>query len=130
MTQDHPETPRTAGLDVLIRATRFDNGQCRSCNWSADFPSDPKGIDGHGRNCAYAAAIRWAEAAARQVTELRAAAREVWASVPASYDYDDPMVQRHAKALNALGRLVEEYAPFAAAGRLLAGDKAEAPLNE
>jgi hypothetical protein len=51
------------------------------------------------------------------LSELRAAAREVWASIPASYDYDDPMVQRHAKALNALGALVEEYAPFAAQDR-------------
>jgi hypothetical protein len=50
---------------------------------------------------------------ARLGARLREAAREVWASIPASYDYDDPMVQRHAKALNALGGLVEEYAPFA-----------------
>ena len=30
-------------------------------------------------------------------------AREVWDSIPSSYDDTDPLVQRHARALNALG---------------------------
>ena len=38
--------------------------------------------------------------------ELVAALREVWESVPVTYDPDDPMVQRHARALNAVGALL------------------------
>ena len=34
---------------------------------------------------------------------LAAIAQEVWDSIPASYDDNDPMVKRHARALNALG---------------------------
>ena len=40
------------------------------------------------------------------ITELYAAATEVWASIPSSYDHTDPMVQRHARALNDLGVLL------------------------
>lgn len=39
----------------------------------------------------------------RRLCGVEKAAAEVWASVPASYDPHDPMVIRHAKALNALG---------------------------
>ncbi len=39
----------------------------------------------------------------RPADAVREAAREVWESVPASHDPNDPMVQRHARALNALG---------------------------
>ena len=38
--------------------------------------------------------------------ELEAAAREVWISVPSSYDDNDPLVRRHAAALCALGRIL------------------------
>lgn len=38
---------------------------------------------------------------------LREAAQEVWDSVPASYEPDDPMVKRHAAALIALGAALE-----------------------
>lgn len=37
------------------------------------------------------------------LAELWEAAGEVWASIPSTYDEKDPMVQRHARALNALG---------------------------
>ena len=40
---------------------------------------------------------------AQELLILEKAAIEVWASVPASYDPSDPMMIRHAKALNALG---------------------------
>lgn len=40
--------------------------------------------------------------------ELREAAQEVWDSVPATFDKDDPMVQRHARALNALRAALED----------------------
>lgn len=43
---------------------------------------------------------------ARAVVE---AAKEVWASVPASYSKEDPMVSRHARALNVLGDAVRAY---------------------
>jgi len=37
-----------------------------------------------------------------RVAALEEALREVWESVPSSYREDDPMVQRHAQALNAI----------------------------
>lgn len=37
-----------------------------------------------------------------RVGRLEAVARAVWDSIPATYDDTDAMVQRHAKALNAL----------------------------
>ena len=39
---------------------------------------------------------------------LRAAAQEVWDSVPASYEPADAMVRRHAEALIALGTALED----------------------
>lgn len=47
------------------------------------------------------ALIRWWNR--RAPDALREAAEEVWASIPATYDESDPMVQRHARALLALG---------------------------
>jgi hypothetical protein len=40
--------------------------------------------------------------------ELLKIAREVWESVPSSYDPKDKMVQSHSKALNALGAFLAE----------------------
>ena len=45
-------------------------------------------------------------AALERTERLEAVLREVWDSIPSSYDTDDPMVQRHAAALNALGSLL------------------------
>jgi hypothetical protein len=38
--------------------------------------------------------------------ELGAALCEVWDTVPGTYDANDPMVRRHAAALNAAGAVV------------------------
>ncbi len=38
----------------------------------------------------------------RALLDVAKAAREVWESVPATYDAGDPLVQRHARVLNAL----------------------------
>lgn len=46
---------------------------------------------------------------------LEEAAREVWNSVPATFEQTDPMVRRHAAALNALGALLSPT-PEAAGG--------------
>jgi hypothetical protein len=42
--------------------------------------------------------------------ETRDALAEVWASIPASFDVADPMVQRHSRALIALGPLLSALA--------------------
>lgn len=42
---------------------------------------------------------------------LEVLAREVWESVPSSFDNNDPMVRRHAEALNALGVALREVWP-------------------
>ncbi len=39
----------------------------------------------------------------RALIAIAEAAQEVWDSVPGTYDANDPAVQRHAAALNALG---------------------------
>jgi hypothetical protein len=44
---------------------------------------------------------------AGDLERLRTAAQEVWDSVPATYEEADPMVIRHARALNDLGRVLE-----------------------
>ncbi len=38
---------------------------------------------------------------------MLARAHEVWDSIPATHEDDDPMVQRHAKALNALPEVID-----------------------
>jgi len=40
--------------------------------------------------------------AAAALAEVRGLLTEIWHSIPSSYDEADPMVQRHARALNAL----------------------------
>lgn len=45
-------------------------------------------------------------AAQARAKELEAALREVWESVPASNDENDPTVRRHARALNAISPLL------------------------
>jgi hypothetical protein len=42
-----------------------------------------------------------------EVVCLADALREVWESVPATYEPTDPRVRRHAAALNAAGAIVE-----------------------
>ena len=37
-----------------------------------------------------------------RIQELELLLREIWDSIPSTYDENDPMVQRHAKALNAI----------------------------
>ena len=39
-----------------------------------------------------------------RVRELEAKLLEVWESVPATYDDADPLADRHAQALNAIGK--------------------------
>ena len=39
--------------------------------------------------------------------EMVGALRAIWDTVPATYDPDDPMVRRHAAALNAAGMIVD-----------------------
>src|SRR5262249_1400239 len=41
-----------------------------------------------------------------RAARLEAVLRALWDSIPSSDDTDDPMVQRHAAALNALGSLL------------------------
>lgn len=55
--------------------------------------------------------LRWAVTAGLHYTarceELRETAQEVWDSVPASYSPEDPMVMRHAAALNNLHAVLQ-----------------------
>jgi hypothetical protein len=44
--------------------------------------------------------------ALREAAAILGAAQEVWDSVPATYDETDPVVKRHAAALNNLGALL------------------------
>lgn len=55
----------------------------------------------HGHYCRFAdAQARIAEQAA-EIERLRKLVKEVWDSVPSSFDDDDPMVKRHHAALYA-----------------------------
>lgn len=53
------------------------------------------------------AAERIIDALNSAVTDVLTLAREVVDSIPATYDETDPLVQRHARALNALSRAVQ-----------------------
>jgi len=48
--------------------------------------------------------------------ETREALAEIWASIPASFDLDDPMVQRHSRALIALGPFLSALAALTERG--------------
>jgi len=61
------------------------------------------------------------EMAGDEIVRLRGVIREVRDSVPATCDYEDPMVERHAKALNACreasitqGQAISQACEFAA----------------
>ena len=80
-------TPRT-DIDAVDDACRRNSG----------VPGPVPGID--------AKTVRAMSAELRRLRVLETVAAEVWASVPASYDPADPMVVRHAKALNALSSML------------------------
>jgi len=71
-------------------------------------PPDYFGDDGEWRPVEPMHVARYALSLLARVREIEAAVREVWESIPASYDPQDPMVQRHAAALNALAPIVRE----------------------
>ena len=71
------------------KGTGFCN--CKTIGYSNDWPCPVQGM-------------------ARALRILVEAVREVYASVPSTYDKDDPMVKRHARALNAIPEAIEQAA--------------------
>ena len=64
-----------------------------------------------GADIAMVEAVKYGDELLVRIAELEAikrAAQEVWDSVPASYDADDPMVQRHGRALTGLGAALSQ----------------------
>lgn len=87
------ECPFCGGA-LRIAAKRWFRSHCPTCHMIGPMPNHPAMPTRES-------AIRASNT--RPADAVREAAREVWESVPSSYDENDPMVQRHARALNALG---------------------------
>jgi hypothetical protein len=111
-TCDHPcvdcaaedAEPRCADCASRLVMSEPTDGYYGRHPFSKDEP-EPQGID--RPNYPFGGRFIPEEPTDEEVArELEAAAREVWISVPSSYDDHDPAVLRHAAALNALGAIL------------------------